>query len=535
MQQRVLAKEFAPPEKSQYARDLPMDRAGLERIGRAPDDNMGPFQEWPYRGRTIRERPANGRIRYELINADGTMETWSSHFGDVAEHARRLAPPERYASAARPTEETSHMKGAPGSMDPSNVFWSTGGSELALMDVSGATKAQIPAIRRVQVEKQLPGEPMRLHPNQFEAEMHAAKFNWGPGGPHRRDLEAGIGHLEAPGHGGWGGSDVIPTRLSGAASLGMQTGQRVRTSVKNPTIPEELRFRPQREQYADLSTLGRKHIKPKNFALPGRRYPIEDRPHARNALARVAQHGTPAEQARVRAAVHRKYPGIGADEREEYALGTIGFVAPETQEFTPESAEAAMHSQREKSIRRHMQTVGAKYGPSAVHLGIGRWGMTKASAGAEPTTVHLYEDTVKPEAVREDLARQARRHHQIQVLQFRKSKTGPHTMHYADVHAKIPEISQGLANQGIDFHTVHKIGKGRHRVYVYDETGEHETPFRKFAHEFQATPRRHHGTGEFWPPKADLPAGLSPVEQTRAQRRNALRAYHRIVAAGGKA
>lgn len=61
----------------------------------------------------------------------------------------------------------------------------------------------------------------------------------------------------------------------------------------------------------ELTTAGRKRISPKNFALPGRRYPIEDAAHARNALARVAQHGSPSEQKRVRAAVHRKYPGIG--------------------------------------------------------------------------------------------------------------------------------------------------------------------------------------------------------------------------------
>ena len=48
------------------------------------------------------------------------------------------------------------------------------------------------------------------------------------------------------------------------------------------------------------------------FALSGRRYPINDAAHARNALARVAQNGTPQEKARVRAAVHRKFPGIGA-------------------------------------------------------------------------------------------------------------------------------------------------------------------------------------------------------------------------------
>lgn len=62
-----------------------------------------------------------------------------------------------------------------------------------------------------------------------------------------------------------------------------------------------------------LTAMARKHIAKKNFALPGGRYPIEDEAHARNALARVAQYGTPAEQAAVRAKVHQKYPGIGKE------------------------------------------------------------------------------------------------------------------------------------------------------------------------------------------------------------------------------
>lgn len=59
-----------------------------------------------------------------------------------------------------------------------------------------------------------------------------------------------------------------------------------------------------------LTEKGRKQIKEKNFALSGERYPIHDEVHARNALARIAQHGTPAEQAIVRAKVHKKFPGI---------------------------------------------------------------------------------------------------------------------------------------------------------------------------------------------------------------------------------
>ena len=51
------------------------------------------------------------------------------------------------------------------------------------------------------------------------------------------------------------------------------------------------------------------------FAIPSKApgsgsYPINDRSHARNALARVAQHGSPSQKARVRAAVRRRYPGI---------------------------------------------------------------------------------------------------------------------------------------------------------------------------------------------------------------------------------
>lgn len=61
---------------------------------------------------------------------------------------------------------------------------------------------------------------------------------------------------------------------------------------------------------AKLSYKRRKKLPAKSFALSGRRYPIEDKAHARNALARVSQHGNPEEKAEVRRAVHRKYPAI---------------------------------------------------------------------------------------------------------------------------------------------------------------------------------------------------------------------------------
>jgi hypothetical protein len=60
------------------------------------------------------------------------------------------------------------------------------------------------------------------------------------------------------------------------------------------------------------STKNRKRLSTKTFALPGKRkYPIPDKAHARNALARVAQNGSPTEKKTVRAAVKRRFPSIG--------------------------------------------------------------------------------------------------------------------------------------------------------------------------------------------------------------------------------
>jgi hypothetical protein len=67
---------------------------------------------------------------------------------------------------------------------------------------------------------------------------------------------------------------------------------------------------------AKLSTKARSKLKSSSFAIPSKKpgsgsYPIPDKRHGANALARVSQHGNPSEKAKVRAAVHRKYPSIG--------------------------------------------------------------------------------------------------------------------------------------------------------------------------------------------------------------------------------
>lgn len=59
-----------------------------------------------------------------------------------------------------------------------------------------------------------------------------------------------------------------------------------------------------------LDSKERNALPGKDFAGPDRSYPIPDASHARNALARVSQHGYPELKAAVRRKVHEKFPEI---------------------------------------------------------------------------------------------------------------------------------------------------------------------------------------------------------------------------------
>lgn len=61
---------------------------------------------------------------------------------------------------------------------------------------------------------------------------------------------------------------------------------------------------------SELTSRARNALPDSAFALPGRRYPIQDLAHARAALSRVAQFGSPSEKVAVRAAVYRRYPAL---------------------------------------------------------------------------------------------------------------------------------------------------------------------------------------------------------------------------------
>ncbi len=66
---------------------------------------------------------------------------------------------------------------------------------------------------------------------------------------------------------------------------------------------------------AKLSRAARKQLPASSYAIPSKKpeagsYPIPDKAHGRNALARVSQHGTPTEKAAVRRKVKAKFPSI---------------------------------------------------------------------------------------------------------------------------------------------------------------------------------------------------------------------------------
>lgn len=59
-----------------------------------------------------------------------------------------------------------------------------------------------------------------------------------------------------------------------------------------------------------LTAARRNKLPASTFAGPDRSYPIPDAAHGRNALARAAQNAGPALKAKIRAKVHKKFPGI---------------------------------------------------------------------------------------------------------------------------------------------------------------------------------------------------------------------------------
>jgi hypothetical protein len=62
---------------------------------------------------------------------------------------------------------------------------------------------------------------------------------------------------------------------------------------------------------AKLTAATRNALPNSAFAGPNRSFPVQDASHARNALSRVSQFGSPQLQSQVRAKVHSRFPAIG--------------------------------------------------------------------------------------------------------------------------------------------------------------------------------------------------------------------------------
>lgn len=75
---------------------------------------------------------------------------------------------------------------------------------------------------------------------------------------------------------------------------------------------------------AKLSAADRKKLPDTAFALKGRRYPIHDEAHARDALARVSANGTLDERLAVHRAVKKKHPGISVGAVKGAPAGAAG-------------------------------------------------------------------------------------------------------------------------------------------------------------------------------------------------------------------
>lgn len=103
-------------------------------------------------------------------------------------------------------------------------------------------------------------------------------------------------------------------KAGAAASISNQAALDARHSLTTPLAFKEI------IDMAVLTTAKRKRLKRSSFAVPKGKgsnpgkdsYPVNDKVHQKNALARVAQHGTPAEKRLVLAAVRRKNAGLAA-------------------------------------------------------------------------------------------------------------------------------------------------------------------------------------------------------------------------------
>lgn len=169
------------------------------------------------------------------------------------------------------------------------------------------------------------------------------------------------------------------------------------------------------EKYKSLATGGdvlteakRNKIPTKEFAVPGeRKYPIENIAHARNALARVAQFGSPAEQAQVRKAVAARYPSLMADGGEAKPLhdwsNVLALVKTPPDQTQPYKAGGKVPKEPWMNIGDSMRAAGGKVPgtPKVDHNSYSNDGVAARLSSGEivlPLSVTQSKDPVKAAA-----------------------------------------------------------------------------------------------------------------------------------------
>lgn len=124
---------------------------------------------------------------------------------------------------------------------------------------------------------------------------------------------------------------------------------------------------------ARLTAAGRKKLPASDFALGKGHYPIENEVHAREALGRINEFGDSAEKARVRRAVHRKYPkmqikgvmhdGGPVDESGAYKLekGEVVIPKEKVKKMSMSArAEAHLGGKKSKHSKKHVHHVNVR-------------------------------------------------------------------------------------------------------------------------------------------------------------------------------
>lgn len=116
---------------------------------------------------------------------------------------------------------------------------------------------------------------------------------------------------------------------------------------------------------ARLTAAQRKKLPASSFAGPNRSYPVNDASHARNALARVSQFGSPSQKKAVRSKVAKRYPNIGKSKASSFLKRKPGppqFPSPHGQATTRPGQLSGGDRITEDDPRWNPATMGNKRG-----------------------------------------------------------------------------------------------------------------------------------------------------------------------------